>query len=480
VATQLLEGRTKWGLSEDDDGHREYAIEYKILADREDGPFTVRNTPGLPLPGAPWAFGNDIDVVATCKRRCQVNPVQKQDEATDLWRAAFVFSTKPDKRCQDFRFEDPLTEPPRISGSWTRYMTEITKTRFGIPVKSSSHERFRGPQVEFEDGRPTVRVETNVLNLQLDILAIMHQTVNSVPMWGLPIRCVKLSGVSWAQEFYGNCFPYYRRILEFDINPDTFDRDIQDSGTKCLYGRWERPGVWRLLCINGDVPDHKNPAHFIDFKSPDGTPSNVILNGKGLPAGVCVVWDECAAAGGLSGKMLGCPDATGTGAADPDSVLATLTTGGTYTNYFVSAFSNNKGNSLQDEDVWVNVVHSITPSAWTAFQVYTRGRLVTHNSKTWLAVADSRGAEPGSSTGDPDQQRWLELPALASAGTFDWCRNYSLGEYVVEAARPGLLTGTGQTANEFANCDKTKQGLIRVEHYAEMNHFLLGGIPVGL
>lgn len=480
MATEVLTGLTTWNMEEDSEGHRDYNIEFKVRGDPTDGPFNVRNTAGLPLPGSPWQFYGDTDLAATCKRRCRINPIQQQDEATVLWRTAFVFSTRPDKRCQDENFDNPLTEPQRISGSWTRAVKEITETRFGIPLLYSSHERIRGPLAEFDTGYPIVRVEQNVLNLELNILSIFHQTVNSVPMWGLPIRCVKLAGVSWSQEFYGQCFPFYRRVLEFEINPDGFDRDIADIGRKVLYGRWERPGVWRLLCINGDIPDPNNPAHFIDYKAPDGTPGEVVLNGKGLPAGVCVVWDECAGGGGLSGKMLGCPDGTGTGAANTDNLLSTLTTSqGDYTNYFVSVFNNNRGNSLQDATVWVNVVRSITPDAWSSLFIYVRGRLVTHSGKTWVAIADSRGTEPGSSSDDPDQARWLEVPALTNKGTFDWCATYSLGDYVIEAATPGLLTGTGGGVDEFANCDKTRPGKIHVEYYPEMNFFFLG-VPATL
>lgn len=477
MTTAIQPGLTTWNMAEDDEGHREYHIEFKVRADDTDGPYNVRNTAGLPLPGSFWQFRGDIDPVAFCKRRSLINPIQKDSEATTLWKAGFTFSTRPDKRCQDNRFEDPLTEPMRVSGSWTRYKEEATKNRFGNPLKFSSHERMKGPQIEFETGLPTVRVEQNVLNLELDLLAALIHTVNDAPLWGLPIRCVRLASVSWSKEFYGSCYPYYKRSLEFEVNPDTFDRDIADEGRKVLYGRWERPGVWRILCIDGDWPDHKNPAHFVDFKSYEGNPSVALLNGKGLPAGVCIVWDECAGQG-LHGKRLGCPDETGTGAIN----INTLTTTGNLTDYYVSIWDGNRGNSVLDEDTWVNIRSSVVPRPWVPLLTYDRGSLVTSGGYVWVALRGSRGEQPRS-----NRYAWQFLGNASGTGAstvpndrgvFDWCTTYNLGDYIRESSTTGLLTGTGPDEN-WAGCDRTKPAFIRVEHYHE-GAFALLGIPATL
>lgn len=476
MTTAIYEDPTTWEMDEDDEGHREYHIEFKIRADKTDGPFNVRNTPGLPLPGGIWQFFNDIDPAATCKRDTSVRPMQSQDEATDLWRVKFKFSTKPDKRCQDFKFEDPLTEPPKISGSWTKDKKEATTNRFGIPLKNSVHESLKGPRIEFDEGLQTVRIEQNVIDLNLPLLAAMVHCVNSVPLWDLPIRCVKLSGVSWSQEFYGSCYKYYKRTLEFDLNPDTFDRKIADEGTKVLYGRWEKPGTWRLLCIDGGPPDNKNPAHFIDFTFPNGNPGTAQLNGKGLPVGVCVVWDECAsvATSELSSKMANCPGV----AAEYVEEIASAPSP-----YYMSLWNNNRGISLANETVWIQIYGSITPAAWSPQLIYPRGSLVLRNGEVWVAVADSRGIEPTDADGGA---HWVLVGTQADLtgtgtdhtlddrGVYDPCRFYQLGEYVTY---PGgnYTSGTGPPID----CNKTEQGFITVEKYSEAN-FLLLGVPAAL
>jgi hypothetical protein len=470
MTTKIINNKpSMWKMTEDDDGHRDYEVEFKVQGDVSDGPFAVRNTPGLPVPGAFWSFEGDVDPFAHCARKCAINPVQKDGEGTILWKCGFTYTTKPYKRCQDFRFEDPLSEPMKLSGSWTKYKEEASENRFGVALRNSAHERLKGPKLEFDAGLPTVKVEQNVVNLELPLLAQLLHNLNSDVMWGLPPRCVKFSGCSWSQEFYGSCYRYYKRSLEFEVNPDSFDRYVADEGTKVLYGRWQKPGVWRLLCINGDVPDPNNPAHFIDFTTPKGNPTHAVLNGHGLPAGVCVIWDECAG-NDVHGKRLGCPDLTGTGIGN----VNTLTTSGSYTDYYVSAWNNVKGVGVDDTDIWINVLMSITPSAWVEFRIYDRGSLVTHGGKTWVAWNASRGAAPGVGAGG-SLLRWLQLPSgLTNKGTFDWCTNYRLGDYVKQSATSGVQTVTGTGTRDYSTCDKTQQGKIKIEKYHDNNLFLLG------
>src|SRR5690606_22693106 len=98
--------------------------------------------------------------------------------------------------------------------------------RYGNPIKSSSHEQFRGSNVEFDANRPTVWVDQNVSSLGLATFASMIDCVNDRPLWGLPKRRIKLSNVTWERKMYGTCRFYYTRKLEFDIRYDGFDRRL--------------------------------------------------------------------------------------------------------------------------------------------------------------------------------------------------------------------------------------------------------------
>lgn len=288
MATTLKPGPRRWSLVRDSEGHRTYRVTQLVRGEEGDGPNTVLNTPGLPLPGSVWEFENDLDIWAFCLPDLTINPHQeKEGDKTKWWTVDQTYSTRiPNKlqRCQDQQIEDPLMEPPRLSGSFLKFREEASYDRYGSPVVTSSWEQIRGAQVEFDASRMQIRITQNVLLLNLSILALMIDTLNAFPLWGMPPRTIKLSNVSWERKLYGLCTFYYTRTLEFDIDGRGFDKDILDEGTKALSGRWNPDsGEWDLVPIAGEDPDPFNPLHFIRYQDPNGNLTKVILNGAGLP-----------------------------------------------------------------------------------------------------------------------------------------------------------------------------------------------------
>lgn len=288
--TALLSGgHTNWSLDKDKDGHRTYKVSHIIKAASSDGPLTILNTPGLPVTGSTWAFGVETDAWAFCLPTKKVEPWQFQEGkgVTITWRVESTFSTKPIDRCQDTDIENPLFEPPKVSGSFIRTTIEAAQDRYGNAIKSSSHEVFRGPMVEFDDDKPTVTIEQNVADLQLPLLVFMVNTTNDAPLWGLDPGTIKLSSPSWTRKYYGTCFVYYTRTLQFDINFADWDRIIFDEGTKVLSGEWDTSagctGIWKDVNICGVAPDKDNPTHFIRYQDRRGNIARVLLDGAGKP-----------------------------------------------------------------------------------------------------------------------------------------------------------------------------------------------------
>ena len=267
MSAKLL-GRIKWSLSRDNDGHRTYQLTMLVeTSDPSDGPAIVMNTPGLPLPGAPWIYGNDNDPWAFCYPELTVEPVVDK-EPNKYWTTQHTFSTKPIWNCGNESPENPLLEPQKVSGSFVEYTYQTVKDRNGKLIKSSSHEIITG--IEKDDARPTVQIEQNVATLDLGTIAQMVQTVNDAPLWGLPARTIKLSRASWSRQYYGQCFVYYTRSFEFDIKYDTWDRkDIVDAGFKVYKGTGSR----------------SDPANFVVHKDENGenTPEKILLDGNGDP-----------------------------------------------------------------------------------------------------------------------------------------------------------------------------------------------------
>jgi hypothetical protein len=147
-------------------------------------------------------------------------------------------------------------------------------------------------------------------------------TVNDRDLWGLPPRWIKLSGATWDKKYYGpvtgggsvttgvgtkcadlpTCSVFYVRVLDFEIDPRTFDRELLDHGAMVLRGHWDpTTGNWVLDPVPGyagvNNPDPKNPAHFIRMTDRRANLIRGSLNG-GIPINVNVE------AGGPAGTVV--------------------------------------------------------------------------------------------------------------------------------------------------------------------------------
>ena len=282
-----------WGWqpgSRDAEGHRDYTLSTLVKTTYLDGPKIVMDTAGLPTIGSVWAIGNDLDAWAFCHPDMKVTPVGRKEQDTNLfWRVDQKFSTRPLKRCEEDTIENPLMEPQKVSGSFVRYLKTVNKHKDGTAIKTSSHEPITGPDVEFNDSRPTVHIEQNVAALELALITSMRDTVNDAALWGLEKRCILLAGISWERLLYGTCTFYYRRVFDFEIDFNTFDRETPDYGTMVRKGKWDRTGaanncgtvtpVW----VPDTCVDSSDQVHFIRFLDVHGTPRRVYLDSEGDP-----------------------------------------------------------------------------------------------------------------------------------------------------------------------------------------------------
>jgi hypothetical protein len=284
-------GPLTWHGERDEEGYRDYYIEHLVMADNSgQGPDTIMQTPGLPIPGDVWGFDADSGTWVTCKMVRKVNPVV-QNEPNIFWKVETKFSSKgDDKRCKDQQIDDPLLKPQEVSGSFVKYQEELSVDVFGKPIVTSSFERIKGPQTEFDRNRMSVKIQQNVPVLELDLLATMQDKLNDAPLWGQAAQTIKCSSISWERKFYGLCTVYYSRTFEFDVRVDGWERDILDEGTKCLKGTWDvNTDTYVIDYVSLFPPviaDNTNPAHFTRFKDKNGDSGTVILDGQGNPSGV--------------------------------------------------------------------------------------------------------------------------------------------------------------------------------------------------
>ncbi len=287
-----LIGPIKWDGDEDEYGYRTYTLVQLVEVEKTEGPQFALDCDGVPSKGDVWDASADQNDWAWCISKA-AKQVQTERQLPNVqFHVTSVFSSKPaadsKQRCNDQKVEDPLLEPPRISVSTSNDKEEATHDRFGQPITNSAWEQLRGPQIEFDKSSLRVKIVQNVPNHLLPILSAMRDTVNGVPLWGCPVRTIKLASVGLERKFYGQCEVYWERTLEFEIRAETWDRYILDEGTKALNGHWNAVGNYVIDDIDGEPPDRFNPAHFIRFKDRDNENCRVVLNGRGVPAKIVV------------------------------------------------------------------------------------------------------------------------------------------------------------------------------------------------
>lgn len=433
MATVLRDGPRSWELTQDDEGHREYKVVYLVDGASTDGPLTALQTPGLPVPGAVWSIDADLDLWAWRKPSAKVTPLVKNDKNRHF-EVELTFSTKPIKRCQDDSVEDPLLQPPAIGGEFGTRSEEATVDRFGFPIRNSAFEVLRGAQVEFDVTYPKITITMNVAVLDLGMLSLFVNRVNKSALWGMPPRTIKLSTFGWDRKFYGLCYAYYQLTLNFDVNINTFDRNLLDEGTKVLNGEWNRTtGVYELKDIAPGVPPNRGDStHYKKFKDRRGNEGRVVLNGAGLPA-LAVV------------------------SAPPRRIDRPAPY------YIARAASSGAGAQPPNASYWV--AQDGGDSYWEADVAYLVGNLVVHgaNNDTYLATAASTNNEPPSSA-------WLIMPGdgVKDQGPWDPATSYVLGDRVTVPPIPSVSGGWSQA---------TTAGWVHVERYDEAEMLLLG-IPV--
>lgn len=229
-----MKGRLSWSMDRDENGRRQYKLTSLVkCTSTNDGPNDVMNASGLPSIGSTWSFGGDSDPWAYCLPTMTCNPIV-ENEPNRWWKVEQTFATTTAgevQRCQDTNVDNPLQEPDRVSGSFSKRSREVTKDYTGKDIRNSSFELIYGIERDFSD--PTVTIEQNRSALGLSTFAAMIDTLNDAPLWGLPRGLIKLGNTSWTRNVFGSCSFYYTRRFEFEVRYEGWQRDdIVDAGFK--------------------------------------------------------------------------------------------------------------------------------------------------------------------------------------------------------------------------------------------------------
>ena len=251
--------------SRDMEGHRTYTTDFTVETEDYDGPGVAMFAAGLPSPGDPYGgYGcNDYDPWAFCtpELQCKVHPDYKDGDFANHWIVTTTHTTKPMKRCNSTNIEDPLMEPPKLSGGFNKVTRERLVDRFGQPLLYTTFERIKGPTVERRDGLPTLTVSVNVLTLPLAGYLAAVECVNDAPFWGFAKRWVRLTDITWTRALYGTCFFYFTVNYTFEFKPGGYDPPILNMSNWVLKldGDKDKPEDYVQIEDEKDAPAGPKP-----------------------------------------------------------------------------------------------------------------------------------------------------------------------------------------------------------------------------
>lgn len=206
--------------------HRDYTSEYEVITnDKNDGPRTARRasdpSTGLTIPG--WGefylWGNDFDEWAFCRSvSARFREVQKTRR---LWTVIATHTTRPVFRAASPEFENPTAELPIVYGSFIQFQRPATQDKDGKPIVNTVSEPFV-PAPMRDDSRMSIVIEVSTLTISLSQWAQFRDAVNSVPIWNLPARTVKVQQWSWRIAYWGTSNWYIQHRFEAHINTDVY------------------------------------------------------------------------------------------------------------------------------------------------------------------------------------------------------------------------------------------------------------------
>lgn len=225
-------------LSWDKDWHRIYTSVYlTFTTSKADTGLTAVNAPNIPEYGSHFQAGNDEDPWAFAIA-AQARSVESDNEKFHRkWYVTITHSTQPRIRCADFQRENPIDEPPIISGSFAQFTRPAEKDRDDKPILNSAEEPFV-PAIEVDDARDTLIIEVNTAEIDLQQRADARNKVNSDPIWGLDKRHVKMAQWQWRVMHFGKCNPFINNVFEFHIGDEPWNHKQLDAGFRDLNPFW--------------------------------------------------------------------------------------------------------------------------------------------------------------------------------------------------------------------------------------------------
>ncbi len=183
-----------------------------------------------------------------------------------VWRVDVEYSVTPPEK----DLENPLNDPPDISGGSTTYEVAVTGAVSGDswdveePLKTSAGQPVDPPPTKLQTGATLTISRNEPLSTDPRVLAArLTSTVNSTDWGGYGAGKVMLTGISYSKVWLypedGVPWAYWSMTYNFEVRPDGWQLEYPDIGDYYLDGSEKER----------------------DFKTDEGTPYAGFLDGDG-------------------------------------------------------------------------------------------------------------------------------------------------------------------------------------------------------
>lgn len=296
VARQLAPPK----LRIDEELHRTYTTSFRVFGTGNTGPLEISGAAGLPTYGspmrAPFVTTNDVDNYAICiDIAIDPNPTKVNASGSDgitantsgyEWNVVTTHSTKPQRRESTFR-GNPLDEPYEMSGSFLNTVEDAWRDKDGNVITYTNGAPVN-PPFQIDKARDTLVLAYNTSTISLPLRARMVKKVNSVPIWGLSKRQVKLERWEWSIKYWGFNNKYIHHVMEFHINQDRHPRlgcvnGTTGYGTGTASATGTGTGIDALLPLRGYYNTTRNQSYRLSPDCPDAEGDETMMDKKDNP-----------------------------------------------------------------------------------------------------------------------------------------------------------------------------------------------------
>lgn len=213
-------------VSASSNGQRRFMAYYQVeTTDKNDGPITARDAPGVPVVNDTFVFGNDFDngAYATEYTARLENPGATRKK----WTVSVLFDSRETRRNDDQFLENPLDRPAIISGDGLRFTVMTDKDANGQDITNTAEDLL--PQ-EKDASRQILRIQKNQASVNLETFRSYTDSLNNASFFGLSAGKWKMGPPNWEQVFQGSDTAFFRVIYEFEANLDGWGVEPIDQG----------------------------------------------------------------------------------------------------------------------------------------------------------------------------------------------------------------------------------------------------------